>query len=334
MEGYSQVGRTTCDSRGTTGYRAPEIIVEKNEFEKAKFSKKSDIWALGCLIYESVFLEHAFSSDISIKHFSISGKPLSVPYALDVNGLQRDSLSYILQSTLHFNPKKRISAEDARSFCSVQSNSDVIKIRHTCPEPRYLYAVRCLPLAPAYPGFEEDVTFLIDNTTIVTDEPSLTDLNRGIRVIVTTITSRSPSQIADLCEQFTNRCGRNLAAWLASNLDSHIPAVEIFPIVALASSPLDLDLYILEKFRMKRSGAWDDLLVDLCVGRNENDLKRLAFEYLQRYEKLPREAWLAKASNDLKPALEIILEVFFISLTMTNASLIDLRLMSRSTISR
>src|SRR5579871_6400136 len=167
MEGYSQIGVTTCYSRGTTSYRAPEIIVDDSKLEKAKFSKKSDIWALGCLIYETVFLECAFSSDWSTKLFSISGKPIPVPYSRDINGLQRDAVIWILQATLHCDPLRRISAEVARSYCSVQSNSTAPRSRElgqNCPEPRYSYTGRWLPPSPIYVGFEEDVEFLVNIT--------------------------------------------------------------------------------------------------------------------------------------------------------------------------
>lgn len=315
MEGYSQVGQTTCYSRGTTGYRAPEIIVDDRKLEKAKFSKKSDIWALGCLVYETVFLERAFPSDLTTKHFSISGKLLPVPYSRDINGLQRDAVIWILQATLHCNPLKRISAEVARSYCLVQSDSKVTRLRELgqgCPEPRYSYTGRWLLPSPMYAGFEEDVVFLANNTSDPVDHARRADRLQVEQVIVDKIISHSPSEIADLCEQCMER-GTNLGLWLASNLT--LPPIERLVIVGLASSPLDFDLFILDQVCPRRlsefetSRPCDDLLLDLCVGRNEEDLNLLAFEYVQRYGESPQEAWLPKAHRELKKSLEIVLEV-------------------------
>jgi len=51
---------TTKDSRGSTGYRASELV---NFDGKAVYSQKSDIWSMGCILYELPTGQLAFASD-------------------------------------------------------------------------------------------------------------------------------------------------------------------------------------------------------------------------------------------------------------------------------
>src|SRR5438105_8415469 len=53
---------TTPYSRGTSSYRAPEILDQQNP----KYNNKADIWALGCIIYEVFTGARAFSSDLAV----------------------------------------------------------------------------------------------------------------------------------------------------------------------------------------------------------------------------------------------------------------------------
>ena len=56
--------RTTDFSRGTGGYRAPELIKENS-----KYNNKVDIWALGCILYELVVGQTAFNNDWNLLEF-------------------------------------------------------------------------------------------------------------------------------------------------------------------------------------------------------------------------------------------------------------------------
>ena len=48
---------------GTPYYLSPEICQEK------PYNQKSDIWSLGCILYELVTLRHAFDANSNIKYF-------------------------------------------------------------------------------------------------------------------------------------------------------------------------------------------------------------------------------------------------------------------------
>jgi serine/threonine protein kinase len=49
-------------SRGTSSYRAPEMLREASTF-----NNKVDIWALGCVFYEIIFLTKAFNNDFAVR---------------------------------------------------------------------------------------------------------------------------------------------------------------------------------------------------------------------------------------------------------------------------
>jgi serine/threonine protein kinase len=66
MEGTSQRAFSTTQSRGTTGYRAPELLQQKG----FKCTNKVDIWALGCIVHDLVFLRKAFLDDFETLSFS------------------------------------------------------------------------------------------------------------------------------------------------------------------------------------------------------------------------------------------------------------------------
>jgi hypothetical protein len=146
--------------------------------------------------------------------------------------------------------------------------------------------------------------------------------------------SRSPSQVADLCEQFSRSCAIDLSTWLVSALD--IPATHKLAVVALTSSTLGLDLFILHHLCIDRTFEnrnWyygDDLLIDICVGRNNEDLRQLGVRYAQMYGKSPVEAFPVKAFYDLKGALDIVLEVSP-TVILTNVSSTARRRLKQST---
>src|SRR5271155_1844761 len=64
-EGTSQRSYTTHYSRGTSSYRAPELV------RSGAYNNKVDIWALGCILYEIVTLRKAFSTDNAVYEYSM-----------------------------------------------------------------------------------------------------------------------------------------------------------------------------------------------------------------------------------------------------------------------
>src|SRR5277367_5178133 len=63
-EGSSHNARNSKSGRGTEGYRAPELV------NNHTYTNKTDIWALGCILYELGSGQMLFSSDFSVSdHF-------------------------------------------------------------------------------------------------------------------------------------------------------------------------------------------------------------------------------------------------------------------------
>lgn len=102
--------RITEQAKGTTGYRAPELIREIS-----KFTNKVDIWALGCVVYELAFDHKPFSTDFSVYEYSAAD--LALPIGVHIPPLPdflQHQLSANLNHLLHRDPGERPSAHAAR----------------------------------------------------------------------------------------------------------------------------------------------------------------------------------------------------------------------------
>ena len=100
-------GHSTPYSRGTAGYRPPELLKE----DMPRFTSKVDIWSLGCVMYELCTGKRAFESDFSI-FMSAQNPPLHL--VIHMEGAEERTnarLQTILQAMLEFNPSKRPTAE-------------------------------------------------------------------------------------------------------------------------------------------------------------------------------------------------------------------------------
>jgi serine/threonine protein kinase len=97
------------NSRGTAGYRAPELLNE----EKATFNNKVDIWAIGCILYELVFRKRAFQNDWAVMNYALTKTSLQLPSEFlderNSSGISR--ILVILNAMLHLDPILRPSAE-------------------------------------------------------------------------------------------------------------------------------------------------------------------------------------------------------------------------------
>jgi serine/threonine protein kinase len=123
-EATSKRLNTTRFSRGTSGYRAPETL----DLINPRFNQKSDIFALGCIIYELVTGEKLFFEDFVVFSYSTSGKlPKSVWWpaspASEPDRLQALELS--AAGMLTIAPSERCNArqaQDALKFIRIGDN--------------------------------------------------------------------------------------------------------------------------------------------------------------------------------------------------------------------
>jgi hypothetical protein len=97
---------TTHFSRGTSSYRAPEIVVEDS-----RYNNKADIFAFGCIIYEVVTAHKLFSGDMAVWEYAIKGDPLVARRWPDCDlGSSVHSLGRVASALLEIDPSKRPSA--------------------------------------------------------------------------------------------------------------------------------------------------------------------------------------------------------------------------------
>lgn len=87
--GISKLLETTCEAAmtvvGTPYYMSPEVC------ENKPYTYKSDVWALGCVLYELCTLQHAFAADnlLGLVYKIVQGKIDPIPdfYSKDLQNL-------------------------------------------------------------------------------------------------------------------------------------------------------------------------------------------------------------------------------------------------------
>jgi len=109
-EGTSSRAHTTHSARGTSGYRAPELLREENP----NYTNKVDIWATGCILHELVFRKKPFGTDIAVADFErssrFSGERFCISQEMAISESQKHFASQIILETLEIDHTKRPKA--------------------------------------------------------------------------------------------------------------------------------------------------------------------------------------------------------------------------------
>jgi serine/threonine protein kinase len=119
----------SMEAKGTSGYRAPELI------ESGVYNNKADIWSLGCILYEFTVGQKAFEDDFATHDFKTSGKILKIILGEDIGEKDKDGIVEVILNTLNIEYSSRPSAsnllsEFSSSFQSIQLEStDIAHIR-------------------------------------------------------------------------------------------------------------------------------------------------------------------------------------------------------------
>jgi serine/threonine protein kinase len=111
MEGTSKRAHTTAFSRGTAGYRAPELLDE----DDAKYTNKVDIWAFGCIVHELVFRTKRFVNDLAVSRYAEAASPRAYLSTKILKGIIPPKIGWItllriLEITLRRDPLRRPAA--------------------------------------------------------------------------------------------------------------------------------------------------------------------------------------------------------------------------------
>jgi len=103
--------RRTSSRRGTDGYRAPELLDDPN----GSFSNKSDMWSLGCILFEMITGQQRFRSDYALALYTVQKEPLFG----DSPFLPTLSLLFVSE-ILQIDPLKRPSAARFRRMIKIR----------------------------------------------------------------------------------------------------------------------------------------------------------------------------------------------------------------------
>ena len=74
--GTTEDNNTTQAGRGKEGYRAPELVRDRNK----TFNKKTDIWSLGCILYDLCVGKKAFPTDVAAYDYSLQKEKLAFEF--------------------------------------------------------------------------------------------------------------------------------------------------------------------------------------------------------------------------------------------------------------
>jgi serine/threonine protein kinase len=99
--------QSSKEGRGTDGYRAPEL---RNKFPR--YSAMTDVWSLGCVLYELAVGKQAFADDWAIGEY-VQSNELKLPFE-DLKNWSDNSmttLKMIIQNTLAVDDFMRPAAE-------------------------------------------------------------------------------------------------------------------------------------------------------------------------------------------------------------------------------
>lgn len=106
-QGTSKRIWSTEQNKGTSSYRAPEIIKED-----AKYNNKVDIWAIGCIFYELVCEEKAFPNDWAVFHWYSLNEDKSLPTDALIEPSSRNLISSLITRTINRDAQTRPSARE------------------------------------------------------------------------------------------------------------------------------------------------------------------------------------------------------------------------------
>ena len=113
-EGTDRRTITTRYSRGTAGYRAPELLKDD-----ARFSQKVDIWALGCVAYRILTRKRLFQSDYEVFRYTTGVElRLDDPFG-SMLGQSWKFMYQLINDMLSVEPTERPTAQVVRAKFAV-----------------------------------------------------------------------------------------------------------------------------------------------------------------------------------------------------------------------
>ena len=98
---------TTSLARGTASYRAPEVL-------KYKSNSRTDIFGLGCIIFEIITTKRLFSGDWEVQEYAQKGNPIFPDrWPIATQGSRLYDLGQLTSTLLSVEPRERPGAAEA-----------------------------------------------------------------------------------------------------------------------------------------------------------------------------------------------------------------------------
>src|ERR1700737_3672171 len=116
---------TTRDSRGSNSYRAPEVL-----YDDGRYNNKSDIFTLGCILYEVTTGQKLFPNDLATLQYSFNGNTSLILWPESEPGTRLESLGKLAVAMLSIDPSMRPSAQE------VKRRLDAIRMGEVLEDPQ------------------------------------------------------------------------------------------------------------------------------------------------------------------------------------------------------
>ena len=100
---------------GTPSFASPEVWIEK------PYGLKSDIWSLGCVLYEIVTLKCPFIANNSVELYN----KIFIGAFKKIPKIFSNDLTYIIEHMIKFEPEKRISCNKILDFISKKIGNEL-----------------------------------------------------------------------------------------------------------------------------------------------------------------------------------------------------------------
>lgn len=108
------------DARGTPSYQAPELVCLSGS---PTFTKKSDIWGLGCILYGLAVRDKAFADDFHVYSYRKTLKAIRVPLEWTVELETKPYLTNLIGEMLQVEPENRPTAQDLHTIFEILVDS-------------------------------------------------------------------------------------------------------------------------------------------------------------------------------------------------------------------
>ena len=95
----------TREAKGTPSYRAPELA----NFSQPMYNNKSDIFALGCILYELATRQRAFADDGHVRQYARNNTQVEIPL-IGADERSKTDLEQAIHKMLHRDASQRPSA--------------------------------------------------------------------------------------------------------------------------------------------------------------------------------------------------------------------------------